>query len=122
MGEHAAGAGPAVQGHRAPERGFSVADSAKLYRQGEAPCRGLFAGAGRGNDWRRRKISGAAGDPAHFGDDYWVHVVEMDSVVSRLAGFDESVEQRGALGTANETFSADVGVLLARRPYGARHA
>ncbi len=42
-------------------------------------------------------------------------VREVDSVLSRFAGADQSVEQRGALGAAHEAFPAHAGVLSGRR-------
>jgi len=53
---------------------------------------------------RRRKTGRAVGHPPDFGDDHRPRLREMDSVVPRSAGADQSVEQRGAVGTAHEAF------------------
>src|SRR5439155_409958 len=52
--------------------------------------------------------------------DYRPHVVQVDSVVPRPAGADESVEQRGALGIAHETLPENARILLAGRAHRAR--
>ena len=122
VGKHAAGARPAIQGHRPSECGVSAADSSQLYRQGKASRRGVFAGTGSSNHRRRRRTGRAFGHSSHFGNHHRTHVVEVDSVLPRFACTDESVEQCGAVGIAHEAFSAHARVLLAGRPHGARHA
>ena len=89
--------------------------------QREIARRGVFARAGRGHDWRRRETGRAAGDPADFGNDHRACLCEMDSVLPRFAGADQSVEQRGALGIAYEAISAHAGIFLAGRAHGARY-
>ena len=101
VGKHHGGARSAFQGDRARERGVSVVDSAQLHRQGKVARGGIFARAGGGDARRRRKTGRAAGDPADVGDDHRACVCEVDSVVPRPARADQSVEQRGALGTAH---------------------
>src|SRR5579875_2142002 len=120
LGEHHGGAGPAIQGDGTRERGVSAADSAELHREGKVACGGVFAGAGGGDARRGRKAGRAAGDPADIGNDHRARVCEVDSVVPRFAGADQSVEQRGALGAADKAVPADAGIFLAGRPYGAR--
>src|SRR6185437_7126963 len=101
------------------ECGVSAADSAEFYCEGTVARRGIFARAGGGDAWRRRKTGRAAGDPANVRDDYRARVCEMESVVSRFADFDQSMEQRGALGAAHEALSAHVGIFLAGRAHSA---
>src|SRR5467141_1609471 len=120
LGEHYGAARPALQGNRTCERGVSAADSAEFHQQGTVARGGVFARAGSGYAWRRRKTGRAAGHPPDFGEDHRPRLREMDSVVPRSAGADQSVEQRGAVGTAHEAVSSHARILLAGRPHGAR--
>ena len=63
----------------------------------------------------------AAGDSSHFGNDHRPRLCEMDSVLPRPAAADQSMEQRGALGTAHEALSAHARIFLAGGPHRARH-
>src|SRR4029077_19015544 len=57
--------------------------------------------------------------PPNIGNDYWLHVVQVDPVIPRPPRSNEPVEQRGALGIAHETLSAHARILLAGGSYGA---
>ena len=93
----------------------------ELHRKGEVARGGLFARAGRGHHRRRRKAGRAAGGAAHLRDHHRLHVRQMDSVLPRPARADQPVGQRGALGTAHQTFPAHAGIFLAGGPHRARH-
>ncbi len=71
---------------------------------------------GGGEEARR-----AAGDPPHVGNDHRPRLREVDSVLPRLARADQSVEQRGALGTAHQAFPAHARIFLAGGPHRPRH-
>src|SRR6266849_616678 len=122
VGKHPTGARPPVQGHRPSKRGVPDAHSTQLHRQGKAPRGRVFAGACGCHHRRRRRTRRTPGHSPHVGNDHRPHVVEVDSVLSRLAGVDEPVEQRGALGIADQAFSANAGILLAGGPHGSRDA
>src|SRR5260370_4000053 len=74
------------------------------------------------SDVGRRTRGSASRTTPNIRNHHRSHVVQVDPVVSRLASADEPVEQRGALGITHETFFAHARILLAGRPYGARHA
>ena len=71
--------------------------------------------------WRRQAARRAAGRPPDLRDDHLRDVREVDPELSRPAGADQPVGQRGALGDAHAPVPAHHRVPLAGGPHRARH-
>ena len=82
---------------------------------------GFAPGDGGGHARRRQGARGAAGRPAHLGDDHLRDVREVDPELPRPAAAHQPVGQRGALGAAHAAVPPHHRVPLAGGPHRARH-